>query len=269
MPRFAANLTLLFTELPFLDRFAAAAEAGFTAVEFLFPYEHPPEAIAERLRANRLELAIFNLPPGDWAAGERGLAALADRFDEMTRGVETALAYAVATGARRLHLMAGLADRRDPAARDAYGRALRHAAERLAANGIDLLVEPINTRSMPGYFLDDVDAAADLVARMRAEGFANIRLQFDVFHCQILHGDVTTRLARLMPLIGHVQIASVPHRGEPGTGELNDAFVLAALDRLGYAGFVGCEYNPGQGTRAGLAWLAPYLEASRGDAGRP
>ncbi len=255
MPRFAANLTLLFTEHPFLDRFEAAARACFTAVEILFPYDHPPEAIAERLAATGLDLVLFNMPPGEWAKGERGLAALPDRFDDMAAGVERALAYARITGCRRLHLMAGLADRRDPRAGDAYRRALRHAAGRLAEEGLDLLVEPINRRSMPGYFLDDVDAAADLVSGLRAEGVANLALQFDVFHCQILHGDVTTRLGRLLPLIGHVQIAGVPARHEPGTGELDDAFVFAELDRLGYAGAVGCEYTPRGTTLAGLGWL--------------
>ena len=261
MPRFAANLTLMFTEYPFLDRFAAAADAGFSAVEFLFPYDHPPEAIAARLAAHGLDLALFNLPPGDWAAGDRGIAALPGRFAEFAEGVETALRYALATGAMRLHGMAGLADRRRPAAAEAYGRALRHAAGRLAEHGLDLLIEPINRRSMPGYFLDDLDAAADLVMALRAEGHANLRLQFDIYHCQVLHGDVSMRLARHLPLVGHVQVASVPARTEPGTGELNDAFVFAELDRLGYAGFVGCEYNPRAGTEAGLGWFAPYRDA--------
>ncbi|KQP37659.1 2-oxo-tetronate isomerase [Methylobacterium sp. Leaf106] len=256
MPRFAANLTLLFTEHAFLDRFEAASRAGFTSVEFLFPYEHSPEAIAARLAAHGLDLVLFNMPPGDWMAGERGLAALPDRFDETTAGVETALAYALATGCPRLHMMAGLADGRDSRAGQAYRRSLRHAAGRLAEHGIDLLIEPINRRSMPGYFLDDVDAAADLVAELRAEGLANLTLQFDIFHCQILHGDVTTRLTRLLPLIGHVQVASVPARHEPGTGEVNDAFVFAELDRLGYSGSVGCEYNPRGRTEDGLGWLS-------------
>lgn len=262
MPRFAANLTLMFTEHPFLDRFAAAAEAGFTAVECLFPYAESPGIIADHLGRHGLELALFNMPPGDWAAGERGLAALPDRFSAMAEGVETALTYAEATGTKRLHLMAGLADRGDPQAVEAYHRSLRHAAGRLAALGIDLLIEPINRRSMPGYFLDDVEAAAGIVVALQAEGFTNLKLQFDLFHVQILHGDVTMRLDRLMPLIGHVQVASVPHRAEPGTGELDDAFLFRELDRLGYAGFVGCEYNPTACTHAGLGWLAPWRGAN-------
>ncbi|KQO61892.1 hydroxypyruvate isomerase [Methylobacterium sp. Leaf87] len=255
MPRFAANLTLMFTEVPFLDRFAAAAQSGFTAVECLFPYGHPPEAIADRLARHGLTLALFNLPPGDWDAGERGLAALADRFTELQAGVETALPYAAATGVARLHLMAGLADPRDPAARDAYRRAVAWTAERLARAGLDLVLEPINPRNMPGYFLADFGAAADLI---RDLALPNLRLQFDLYHCQILHGDVTTRLRALLPLVGHVQTASVPARNEPGTGEMNDAFLFAELDRLGYAGFVGCEYNPAAGTEAGLGWFTPY-----------
>ena len=255
MPLFAANLTLLFTEVAFLDRFAAAAEAGFTAVEFLFPYAHSPEAIAERLARHGLTLALFNLPPGDWAAGERGLAALPDRFADLQAGVETGLAYAAATGAARLHLMAGLADPRNPEARAAYRRAVAWTAERLAREGLDLVIEPINGRNMPGYFLDDFEAAADLI---RDLALPNLKLQFDLYHCQILHGDVTMRLRALMPMVGHVQTASVPGRHEPGTGEMNDARLFAELDSLGYDGFVGCEYNPAGGTREGLGWFEAY-----------
>jgi 2-dehydrotetronate isomerase len=259
MPRFAANLSLMFNEVPFLDRFEAAARAGFGAVEFLFPYEHPPEAVGERLRANGLTQALFNMPPGDFAKGERGLAALPGRFDEVAAGVDTALRYAEATGVRRLHLMAGLADPNDPTARDAYRRAVTHAAERLAPAGLDLLLEPINGRNMPGYFLNDFGAAAALI---RDLGLPNVRLQFDLYHCQILHGDVTMRLRELMPLVGHVQTASVPDRHEPGTGEMDDAFLFAELDRLGYDGFVGCEYIPAAGTEAGLTWFAPYRQGA-------
>ncbi|BAQ45799.1 MULTISPECIES: 2-oxo-tetronate isomerase [Methylobacterium] len=258
MPRFAANLTLMFTEVPFLDRFAQAAEAGFEAVEFLFPYEHPPEAIGERLKAHGLTQALFNLPPGDWAAGERGLAALPDRFEELKAGVETALAYARATGVKRLHLMAGMADRSDSRAQDSYRRAVAWTAERVGREGLDLVLEPINARNMPGYFLDDFDYAADLI---RALALPNLKLQFDLYHCQILHGDVTMRLRALMPMVGHVQTASVPERHEPGSGEMNDAFLFAELDRLGYDGFVGCEYNPRAGTREGLGWFDAYKGA--------
>ena len=258
MPRFAANLTLMFNEVPFLDRFAAAAKAGFAAVEFLFPYEHPPEAIAERLRANGLTQALFNMPPGDFAGGERGLAALPHRFDEVKAGVETALRYAEATEVKRLHLMAGLADPADPQARDAYRKAVAYAAEKLAPAGLDLVLEPINGRNMPGYFLNDFGAAAALIREL---ALPNLKLQFDLYHCQILHGDVTMRLRDLMPMVGHVQTASVPDRHEPGTGEMDDAFLFAELDRLGYDGFVGCEYIPAGNTEAGLGWFAPYRKA--------
>lgn len=258
MPRFAANLTLMFTEVPFLDRFAQAAEAGFEAVEFLFPYDHPPEAVAERLTTHGLTQALFNLPPGDWAAGERGLAALPDRFEELKAGVETALTYARATGVKRLHLMAGMADRNDPKAQDSYRRAVAWTAERLNKEGLDLVLEPINARNMPGYFLNDFSYAADLI---RDLALPNLKLQFDLYHCQILHGDVTMRLRALMPIVGHVQTASVPERHEPGSGEMNDAFLFAELDRLGYDGFIGCEYNPRAGTREGLGWFDAYKGA--------
>ncbi|WAC29344.1 2-oxo-tetronate isomerase [Ancylobacter sp. SL191] len=260
MPRFAANLSMMFTEWAFLDRFDAAAEAGFTAVEYLFPYEYPPEAIAERLARNGLTQALFNLPPGDWAAGERGLAALPERFKELEASVETALVYAQATQVKRLHLMAGLADRHAPEACAAYRRAVIHAAGRLAEQGIDLVLEPINGRNMPGYFLNDFNDAAALIAEL---ALPNLKLQFDLYHRQIMHGDVTVALERLMPITGHVQIASVPERHEPGSGELNDAFLFEQLDRLGYDGFIGCEYNPRAGTVAGLSWFAPYARSRK------
>jgi hydroxypyruvate isomerase len=243
---------MMFTEWGFLDRFAAAADAGFTAVEYLFPYEHPPEAIAARLQRHGLTQALFNLPPGDWAAGERGLAALPARFGDVQESVKTALVYAEATGVKRLHLMAGLADQHDPEARLAYQRAVTFTAGILGAAGIDLLLEPINARSMPGYFLNDFNFIRHLISGL---ALPNVRLQFDIFHRQIMHGDVTKALAELMPVIGHVQVASVPARHEPGTGELDDEFVFAALEALGYDGFVGCEYNPRAGTLAGLDWF--------------
>lgn len=254
MPIFAANLTMMFTEWSFLDRFDAAADAGFRAVECLFPYDHAPDTVAARLARNGLTQALFNLPPGDWAAGERGLAALPDRFDELRAGVETALRYAEATGCRRLHLMAGLADSADPQARARYRRAVVHAAGALADRGIDLLLEPINGRDMPGYFLNDFAAAERWIADL---GLANVRLQFDLYHRQILHGDCAMALRRLLPVTGHIQIASVPSRHEPDAEELNYPFLFAELDRLGYQGFVGCEYRPRAGTLAGLGWFTP------------
>jgi 2-dehydrotetronate isomerase len=264
MPKFAANLTMMFTERPFLDRFEAAAQAGFTAVEFLFPYDHPPETVGERLVRNGLTQALFNLPPGNWAADERGLAALPDRFGELCDSLGTALPYVAATGVKRVHLMAGNADRNDPKAADAYRRAVIWTAERLAAEGIDLVLEPINSRNMPGYFLNDFGFAETLV---RDLSLPNLKLQFDIYHCQIIHGDVTMRLRQLLPITGHVQIASVPSRHEPAGEELNYPFLFEELDRLGYDGFVGCEYNPRAGTLEGLGWFAPY--AARGTEARP
>ena len=260
MPRFAANLTMMFNEHPFLDRFAAAADAGFEAVEFLFPYEATPDAVAERVRRSGLAVALFNMPPGDWAAGERGLAALPERFDELDAGITRALEYAAATGAGRLHVMAGVAPSGDPAAVDAYRRAVGHCGERLASRGLDLVLEPINGRDMPGYFLDNFETAASLIEEL---GLPNVKLQFDVYHRQIMHGDVTMALRRMMPIVGHVQIASVPSRHEPDGGELDNGHVFAELDRLDYRFYVGCEYRPRGGTREGLRWFAPFA-GSRG-----
>lgn len=253
MPRFAANLSFMFAEWSFLDRFGAAADAGFTAVEFLFPYDHAPERIAERLQRHGLALALFNVSPGDWAAGERGLAALPGRRPALRAAIEQALPYARATGAGRLHLMAGIADRRDPAACAAYRDSVAETADRLGEVGLELMIEPINRRDMPGYFLDDFGHAETLIAELARP---NLRLQFDIYHRQILHGDVATALRRLMPLIGHVQVASVPSRHEPDGEELNHPFLFAELDRCGYAGFVGCEYRPRAGTVSGLDWMA-------------
>lgn len=255
MPRFAANLSFLFTELPFLERFGAAARAGFTAVEYLFPYDHAPDEIAAQLEAHKLEQVLFNLAPGDWAKGERGLACLEGREAALHASIATALTYARASGTTRLHLMAGLGDRRDGATLRRYEAALRVAAEALAQEGITLLIEPLNGRDMPGYLLDDVPFAAALI---KETGLKNLRLQLDLYHAQILHGDITTVIERLLPMIGHIQIASVPLRHEPMRGEMHDAYLFALLDRLGYNGFIGCEYHPEAGTLEGLGWFAPY-----------
>jgi hydroxypyruvate isomerase len=255
MPRFAANLTLLFNEVPFLDRFEAAAKAGFTAVEFLFPYAQPAEEIGKRLRANGLTQALFNLPPGDWDAGEKGFAALPERFDDLKQSLVTALPYAQVTGVKRLHLMAGLADRSDRRAVEAFYKSVTWAAEFFAPHGIDVVLEPLNARNTPNYFLNDFGFARDLIHELK---IPNLKLQFDIYHCQILHGDVTMRLREMMPIVGHVQIASIPSRHEPDGEELNYPFLFDELDRLGYEGFVGCEYNPRGETTDGLAWFRPY-----------
>ncbi|MFP5078510.1 2-oxo-tetronate isomerase [Rhizobium sp. YIM 134829] len=255
MPRFAANLTMMFTEVDFLDRFSAAAQAGFDAVEYLFPYAFPADQIAQKLRQFGLTQALFNLPPGDWEAGDRGLAALPDRKQEFRASVTTALEYADASGVKRLHLMSGLADPSDPIARATYRQSLDYLCDKAGEAGLDVVVEPINARDMPGYFLNNFDFAADLIADA---GQPNLKLQFDIYHRQIIHGDVLVGLRTLMPLIGHIQIAAVPSRHEPGTGELDDVRILSELDRLGYGGFVGCEYRPAGATKDGLGWLKAF-----------
>ncbi len=258
MPKFAANLSMMFTEHAFLDRFDAAAEAGFAAVEYLFPYEHAPAAIAERLKRNNLTQALFNLPPGDFAAGERGLAALSGRAEEFRESVDRALEYAAATGVKRVHMMAGLASSHDPRALVTYQGALELAARKLGDAGVDLVIEPINARNMPGYFLDDFGFAEKIIAD---SGMANVKLQFDIYHRQIMHGDVTMALRRLMPITGHVQIASVPSRNEPDGEELNYPFLFEELDRLGYDGYIGCEYNPRGRTTDGLGWFRKFARS--------
>lgn len=259
MPRFAANLSMMFTEVPFLDRFEAAANAGFTAVEFLFPYDHPAEEIGKRLKGNGLTQALFNLPPGNWDAGEKGFAALPARFEDMKKGFATALPYAQASGVKRVHLMAGIADRSDSKAVEAFYKSVATAAEFFAPHGLDVVIEPINPRNVPGYFLNDFHFAYDLINELK---IANLKLQFDIYHCQIIHGDVTMHLRKMMPVVGHIQIASIPSRNEPDGEELNYPFLFAELDRLGYAGFVGAEYRPRAATTNGLGWFAPYKAAS-------
>lgn len=257
MVRLAANLSMLFTELPFLDRFEAAAEAGFGAVEFLFPYEWQAAEIAARLDAGRLQLALFNLPAGDWAAGERGLGALADRIAEFRSGVREALTYAGALGCRKLHLMAGKPVDDLEAARRTLVDNVRFAADLAAPEGIEILLEPINTRiDMPGYFYDTSAAAMAVIAEADR---ANVRLQYDIYHMQIMEGDLARTIERLLPSIGHIQLADNPGRGEPGSGEINYPWLLSRIDALGYDGFIGCEYRPSAGTEAGLGWARAYL----------
>ncbi len=255
MPRFAANVTTMFNEVPFLDRFEAAAKAGFTAVEFLFPYDHPPEEIGKRLHDNGLTPALFNLPPGNWEAGERGFAALPDRFADFEKSLHKALPYAKATGVKRVHMMSGIAKRSDPQAVAAFRKSMASAAEFFAPHGLDVVIEAINPRNVPGYFLNDFMFARDLVVDMK---IPNLKFQFDIYHCQIIHGDVTMLLREMMPVIGHVQIASIPSRAEPDGEELNYPFLFDELDRLGYKGFVGCEYHPRGKTTEGLGWFKRY-----------
>ncbi|MBB3936534.1 2-oxo-tetronate isomerase [Aureimonas phyllosphaerae] len=256
MPRFAANLTMMFNEVPFLDRFAEAGRAGFAGVEFLFPYEWEAEAIAERLRENALTQALFNMPPGDWAAGERGIACLPGREAEFTQGVETAVRYARTLGCRRVHAMAGLlpaGTERDQAL-DRYRRNIAAAARRLADDGLTLVIEPINTRDMPGYLLNHQSEAHALVAEI---GEPNLKIQMDLYHAQIMDGDLWRLFEANQGTVGHIQIASVPDRHEPDEGEVNYPWLFERLDAAGYDGWVGCEYRPRGDTRAGLGWFAP------------
>jgi hydroxypyruvate isomerase len=253
VPRFAANLTFLFAELPFLDRFAAARRAGFDAVEFVSPYEHAPEEVARAARDAGVEVAIFNLPPGDWAKGDRGIGCDPARVPEFRDGVPRALAYARALGCSRLHAMAGIRPAGAPEAdlRRTYLENLRFAAAALAADGRTLLVEGINPRDIPGYYLVTSRQAFELMDEAAAP---NLYYQYDVYHMQIVEGDLAATLERRLPRIGHVQIADNPGRHEPGTGEINYRFLFRHLDRIGYRGLVGCEYKPLAGTEAGLGW---------------
>ncbi|MCE8033614.1 hydroxypyruvate isomerase family protein [Billgrantia tianxiuensis] len=260
MIRLAANLSMLFTEHDFLDRFQAAADAGFRGVEYLFPYAHAPEALASALRESGVEQVLFNMPPGDWQAGERGLASLPGREAEFRDGVIEALRYAEALGCPRLHAMAGrLPESADSdtlaAHRATYVENLRFAAAEAARLGREVLIEPINTRDMPGYFLSRQDQAMAVLEEVGAD---NLRLQFDFYHCQIMEGDLIRHLERQFSAIAHVQIAGVPERHEPNVGEVHYPAIFAQLERLGYAGWVGCEYRPAAGTREGLSWGRDY-----------
>ncbi len=253
MPRFCANLTMLFNELPFLDRFAAAAEAGFTAVEFLFPYDHPAAEVKAKLDAAGLQQILFNMPPGDWAGGERGTACLPGRQSEFRDGVKRALDYAAVFGTQRLHCMAGIvpAGVAKLTAESLYAANLAWACEQAAAAGVLVVIEPINHRDMPGFLLNTTGQGADIVAAL---GRDRLALLFDVYHCQVTEGDVTSRLRALLPSVGHIQIADVPARNEPGTGEIAWDYVFQQIDAVGYDGWVGLEYRPAAGTVPGLDW---------------
>jgi hydroxypyruvate isomerase len=257
VPKFSANLTFLYADLPFLDRFAAAAADGFPAVEYVGPYEHPPEVIAELLKRHNLVQALFNLPAGNWGGGERGIGCLPDRVDEFRQSVTTAVRYGKALGCPKINCLAGIA----PAGVDratlqaTLVENLKYAAPRLADAGIKLLLEPINQRDIPGFFVSYTDHAEEIFA---AVGSDNLFLQYDIYHTQVMQGDLLPTYERLKDRIAHIQIADNPGRNEPGTGEINYANILPALDRLGYDGFVGCEYKPKTTTTAGLGWMAPY-----------
>jgi 2-dehydrotetronate isomerase len=248
---------MMFQDFGFLDRFDAAARAGFKGVEFLFPYDHPPEAIAERLERNRLTLALFNTVPGNWEAGERGLAAIPGREEEFRDGVDQAIRYAKRTKCPLVHAMAGLwpegEDRQ--AGERIYVDNLRWTADRVAAAGLTVVIEPINTRDIPGYFLNYTAQAMRVIERV---GRANLKLQLDLYHVQIMEGDLATKIRALGPHYPHVQIAGNPGRHEPDVGEIHYPYLFDLLDEIGYAGWIGCEYRPKGDTVAGLGWAKKY-----------
>lgn len=279
MPKFTANLSMMYVELPFLDRFEAAAKDGFKAVEYLFPYAFDAKELAARLKTNGLQQVLFNLPPGGvdaasidaaWNAGTRGIACIAGREAEFAAGAALALKYAEALDCPRLHMMAGLLPmnalsiaENKANARQTYINNAQHAAKLVANQGINLLLEPINTRDIPGFFLNRQDEAHALIAEI---GQPNVKVQMDLYHCQIVEGDVAMKIRQYLPTgnVGHFQIAGVPERHEPDIGEMNYPYLFDLIDSLGYDGWVGCEYKPklgGQpnGTSSGLGWLKPYL----------
>lgn len=254
MPKFAANLSMLFTEEDFLDRFQAAASAGFRGVEYLFPYDYPAVEIKKRLDAHNLTQVLHNLPAGDWAAGERGIACHPDRIEEFRAGVEQAIEYATALGCKQINCLSGIKPQAvsEEQARRTLVENLRFAAEKLQAVGILLLAEPVNTRDIPGFFLNRTEQALKVFDEV---GSNNLKLQYDIYHMQIMEGDLARAIETNLPQIGHVQLADNPGRHEPGTGEINYPFLFAHLERLGYQGWIGCEYKPAASTFEGLGWL--------------
>jgi hydroxypyruvate isomerase len=257
MPRFCANLSFLFCERPFFERFPAARAAGFGAVEFHFPYAFDRAALAEVVLTSGADVVLFNLPAGDWAAGERGIACHPRRIAEFQDGVGLAIEYAKLLGCPRLNCLAGIAPPESGAgkARETLVENLRFAAAVTQRAGIELLVEPLNTRDTPGFFLATSHAALALIEQV---GHANLKLQYDIYHAQVMEGDLARTLEENLARIGHIQLADNPGRHEPGSGEINFPFLLDHLDRIGYAGWVGCEYRPSSTTEASFGWMAPW-----------
>jgi hydroxypyruvate isomerase len=261
MPRLCANISLLFNEVPLPERFAAAAAEGFAAVEIQFPYEFEATSLARAAQAAGTDVVLINLPAGDWSKGERGIACLPGREAEFRDGVDVGIRYAQALGCRRINCLSGITpDGASTAAmRETFVSNLRFAADHLAKEGIALMIEPQNTLTFPGVYLRNTAQALAVMDEVNA---SNLKLQYDVFHMQVMEGDVTTTIAANIGRIGHVQVADVPGRHEPGTGELNMPFILRRLDELGYAGWVGAEYIPAGPTAAGLAWARPWLRSA-------
>ncbi|MEZ9410866.1 MULTISPECIES: 2-oxo-tetronate isomerase [Vibrio] len=258
MAKFAANLTMLFTEVPFLDRFEKAHQAGFKAVEYLFPYAFEAEELAEKMQKFGFEQALFNMPPGDWEAGERGFAAIPGREDEFKASVDTALMYAKALNCKKVHAMSGLHDANFTRQQHAetFISNIRFAADKFAEQGIELMIEPLNSRDVPNYFVAHQRDAVELIKFVDR---SNVKLQLDLYHAQIMDGDLSNLIREVAAYTGHIQIASVPERHEPSEGELNYPHLFNVLDDSGYQGWIGCEYNPRGTTEEGLGWVKSYL----------
>ncbi|WP_158044798.1 hydroxypyruvate isomerase [Skermanella pratensis] len=257
MPKFAANLSMLFTELPFLDRFKAAAEAGFVGVEYLFPYDFQKEQVAESLQVAGLTQVLHNLPAGDWNNGQRGIACLPERVQEFRDGVGKAIDYAGALGCKQVNCLAGIAPAGvDPdQLRETFVENVRFAADRLKEAGITLLIEPVNTLDIPGFYLNRTTQALSIIEET---GSDNVFLQYDIYHMQIMEGDLARTIERNLSKIRHIQLADNPGRNEPGSGEINYGFLFEHFDRISYDGWIGCEYKPLTTSSEGLGWFAPY-----------
>ncbi len=262
MPKFAANLSLMFTEVDFLERFSAAAGAGFAAVEFLFPYEYPPQVVRDKAEAAGVDVILFNMPAGNWSIGERGVTCIPGREKEFRDGVEKSLRYAVCLGTKKLHAMAGIPPKGvdHSACRSTLIENLKYAAKSLGERGITLLLEAINTRDMPGFF---VSTQADSYSICKAVGAPNLKMQMDLYHMQVMEGDLATKLKQYAATCGHVQIAGCPERNEPDTGEVRYEYLYGVLDQLRYQGWVGCEYRPAARTSEGLNWMQPFQTAKQ------
>jgi hydroxypyruvate isomerase len=258
MPKLAANLTMMFNEVGFLDRFQAAAAANFKAVEYMFPYDYDAHLLKETLSRHGLAQILHNLPAGNWAKGDRGIGCLPDRVDEFKAGVDTAIYYATALGCRQINCLAGIrpATLNASDAHDTLVSNLRYAAPRLEAAGIRLLLEAVNTRDIPGFFVSRTSQALDVIDAVESD---NVFLQYDAYHMQVMEGDLAPTIERHLARIAHIQIADTPGRHEPGTGEINYDFLLRFIDRVGYSGWIGCEYKPATTTDAGLGWTHAYL----------
>lgn len=258
MPKLCANLSLLYTDIDFIDRFAAAAKSGFKGVEYLFPYAYPKEQLAEALARNKLVQVLHNLPAGDWAKGDRGTACQPDRVGEFQEGVGKAIEYATALGCKQVNCLAGLAPQGVAAdkVRATFVANLKFAAEKTKAAGIRLVTEPVNNRDVPGFYLNRSQQALEIMDEVGSE---NLWLQYDIYHMQVMEGHLAKTIEANLARINHMQLADNPGRHEPGTGEINYPFLFDWIDRIGYKGWIGCEYNPQAGTAEGLAWAKPYL----------